>query len=107
MGIDKQKTRPALRCAGLRRLADGQAVVVPRAGIEPARPKSRDFKSLVSTNFTTGAGKETAILSQSRAAGKRAPSAELMGSAVFPPDAQVQRMARMNARHSLPPMFGV
>ena len=26
--------------------------VVPRAGIEPARPKARDFKSLVSTDFT-------------------------------------------------------
>jgi hypothetical protein len=32
--------------------------VVPRAGIEPARPlftKAADFKSDVSTNFTTGA----------------------------------------------------
>lgn len=32
-------------------------VVVPRAGIEPARPCSEaaDFKSAVSTNFTIGA----------------------------------------------------
>ena len=29
--------------------------MVPRAGLEPARPKSRDFKSLVFTNFTTWA----------------------------------------------------
>ena len=26
--------------------------VVPRAGLEPAHPKARDFKSLVSTDFT-------------------------------------------------------
>lgn len=30
-------------------------LMVPRAGVEPAQPKPRDFKSLVSTNFTTGA----------------------------------------------------
>jgi hypothetical protein len=29
--------------------------MVPRAGIEPARPKARDFKSLVSTNSTISA----------------------------------------------------
>ena len=29
--------------------------MVPRAGLEPARPRSRDFKSLVFTNFTTWA----------------------------------------------------
>ena len=28
---------------------------VPRAGIEPARPKARDFKSLVSTDSTISA----------------------------------------------------
>ncbi len=26
--------------------------MVPRAGLEPAHPKARDFKSLVSTDFT-------------------------------------------------------
>ena len=32
-------------------------LMVPGAGIEPARPwEARDFKSLVSTNFTTRAG---------------------------------------------------
>ena len=31
-------------------------LLVPGAGIEPAWPKPRDFKSLVSTNFTTRAG---------------------------------------------------
>ena len=29
--------------------------MVPRAGIEPARPSAADFKSDVSTNFTIGA----------------------------------------------------
>ena len=29
--------------------------MVPRAGLEPARHSASDFKSLVSTNFTTGA----------------------------------------------------
>ena len=29
--------------------------MVPEAGLEPAHPKARDFKSLVSTNFTTRA----------------------------------------------------
>jgi hypothetical protein len=29
--------------------------VVPRAGVEPARPRTRDFKSLASTNFAIGA----------------------------------------------------
>ena len=29
--------------------------MVPGAGLEPARPKSRDFKSLASTNFATRA----------------------------------------------------
>ncbi len=29
--------------------------MVPRAGIEPARPAAADFKSDVSTNFTIGA----------------------------------------------------
>lgn len=29
--------------------------MVPRAGLEPARDKARDFKSLVSADFTTWA----------------------------------------------------
>ena len=29
--------------------------MVPRAGVEPARPRTRDFKSLASTNFAIGA----------------------------------------------------
>lgn len=31
--------------------------MVPRAGVEPARPRTRDFKSLASTNFAIGAVK--------------------------------------------------
>ena len=39
------------------RYATARSILVPRAGIEPARPfrKARDFKSLVSTYFTTEA----------------------------------------------------
>lgn len=32
--------------------------MVPGTGIEPVRPKPRDFKSLVSTNFTTRASRD-------------------------------------------------
>lgn len=34
------------------------SVVVPGTGIEPVRPKPRDFKSLVSTYFTIRANAE-------------------------------------------------
>lgn len=36
-----------------------ERLLVPRAGVEPAQPKPRDFKSLVSTNFTIGAARST------------------------------------------------
>ena len=36
--------------------------MVPRAGLEPAQPKPRDFKSLVSTNFTIGASTQCSDL---------------------------------------------
>ena len=36
--------------------------MVPRAGLEPAHPKARDFKSLVSTNFTIGASTQCSDL---------------------------------------------
>ena len=39
---------------------------VPRAGLEPARPKPRDFKSLVVTNFTIGAMLKTFNLYKER-----------------------------------------
>jgi hypothetical protein len=37
--------------SGLHRTSLEQ-IMVPRAGLEPAHPKARDFKSLVSTDFT-------------------------------------------------------
>jgi hypothetical protein len=40
-------------CADLRRTA--RRGVVPRAGVEPARPKAADFKSATSTSSVTGA----------------------------------------------------
>ena len=57
--------------------------MVPGAGLEPARLATRDFKSLVSTDFTTRAMHSRRLLRQSRNASSNetAPSTQVGGAA--------------------------